>query len=386
AAWNRASATLKPEGTLRRASVARLSASVFLIRAIASSQVRSRSSFCASARALVSTWSPRKKFAVPSRNFNGRKPKMLICDSDLKIPPMVPTMAFQTVETPWSTVSSNTPKVLMIGNVALNTGKSACDSADTTIVIGTKSASTGSDSAFRSDVRMPTGVSACPTVALNCRSCSPAAAPCSLSHARTRPIRVALRSRQIRRSRRRIGRARKLNEDAHKLHQIAQDGRVLGHRGELRIHFIPPLGEAAEETAHSLQLTQRLLVLALQFTRLRLHRGDPERYAQLPFLEPGRAQELQHRSRPAAQHVPRDDSLATVDDAGNLIKRSPSRPGRAALVLRRAQGSNAEECSESPEHPFAKRQLGPEFKLPVLRRLTELPRRCCRIREHLDHG
>src|SRR5690606_3111085 len=32
------------------------------------------------------------------------------------------------------------------------------------------------------------------------------------------------------------------------------------------------------------------------------------------------------------------------------------------------------------------RQLGPEFELPVLRRLTELPRRRCRIREHLDHG
>src|SRR5690606_6828107 len=77
--------------------------------------------------------------------------------------------------------------------------------------------------------------------------------------------------------------------------------------------------------------------------------------------------------RTTAQHVPRDNGFATVDDAGDLIKRSPSRPGRAALVLRRAQGPNAEECSESPEHPFATRPLGDEILGDRPRVLDRLP-------------
>src|SRR5690606_30066463 len=53
--------------------------------------------------------------------------------------------------------------------------------------------------------------------------------------------------------------------------------------------------------------------------------------------EPGRAQELQHRGRPAAQHVPRDNGLATVDDAGDFIGRPPTSPWRTRLEPRQAE-------------------------------------------------
>src|SRR5690606_31092418 len=56
-------------------------------------------------------------------------------------------------------------------------------------------------------------------------------------------------------------------------------------------------------------------------------------------LEPRRAQELQHRGRPAAQHVPWDDRLSTVDDAGDFIGRSPTGPWRAGLVPRQAENA-----------------------------------------------
>src|SRR5690606_4515367 len=44
-----------------------------------------------------------------------------------------------------------------------------------------------------------------------------------------------------------------------------------------------------------------------------------------------RAQELQYRGRPAAQHVPRNNGLATVDDAGNLVRGAPASPWSAGL-------------------------------------------------------
>src|SRR5690606_2466716 len=58
------------------------------------------------------------------------------------------------------------------------------------------------------------------------------------------------------------------------------------------------------------------------------------------LLEPGRAQELQHRGRSAAQHVPRDDSLAAMDDAGDLIRGAPAGPWRAGLVSRQAEDTS----------------------------------------------
>src|SRR5690606_32252079 len=54
-------------------------------------------------------------------------------------------------------------------------------------------------------------------------------------------------------------------------------------------------------------------------------------------LEPGRAQELQHRGRPATQHVPRDNGLATVNDAGDLVRGAPAGPGGAGLESRQAE-------------------------------------------------
>src|SRR5690606_24668548 len=44
-----------------------------------------------------------------------------------------------------------------------------------------------------------------------------------------------------------------------------------------------------------------------------------------------------HRGRPAAQHVPWDDRLSTVDDAGDFIGRSPTGPWRAGLESRQAE-------------------------------------------------
>src|SRR5690606_15900796 len=54
---------------------------------------------------------------------------------------------------------------------------------------------------------------------------------------------------------------------------------------------------------------------------------------------PRRAQELQHRGRPAAQHIPRENGLATVDDACNLVRWAPAGPGGAGLVARQPQAT-----------------------------------------------
>src|SRR5690606_14476892 len=68
-----------------------------------------------------------------------------------------------------------------------------------------------------------------------------------------------------------------------------------------------------------------------QETRVEVGRGCARQAAKglwdVARLEPGRAQELQHRGRPAAQHVPRDNGLATVDDAGDLVRGAPAGPG-----------------------------------------------------------
>src|SRR5690606_29131097 len=54
-------------------------------------------------------------------------------------------------------------------------------------------------------------------------------------------------------------------------------------------------------------------------------------------LEPGRTQEFQHRGRPAAQHIPRNDSLAAMDDASDFIGRPPTSPWRTRLEPRQAE-------------------------------------------------
>src|SRR5690606_21072494 len=78
-----------------------------------------------------------------------------------------------------------------------------------------------------------------------------------------------------------------------------------------------------------------------QETRVGLGKGCARQAAKVrrdvARLEPGRTQELQHRGRPAAQHVPWDDRLSTVDDAGDLIGRPPTGPWRAELESRQAE-------------------------------------------------
>src|SRR5690606_23398148 len=54
-------------------------------------------------------------------------------------------------------------------------------------------------------------------------------------------------------------------------------------------------------------------------------------------LEPGRAQELQHRGRPAAQHVPRDNGLPAMDDASHLVGGAPAGPWRPILETGQAE-------------------------------------------------
>src|SRR5690606_2600605 len=46
-----------------------------------------------------------------------------------------------------------------------------------------------------------------------------------------------------------------------------------------------------------------------------------------------------HRGRTTAQHIPRDNGLATVDDACNLVRGAPTGPGGAGLVAWQPQAT-----------------------------------------------
>src|SRR5690606_14347310 len=78
-----------------------------------------------------------------------------------------------------------------------------------------------------------------------------------------------------------------------------------------------------------------------QETRVRLGKGCARQTTNgrrdVARLEPGRTQELQHRGRTTAQHVPWNDRFATMDDAGDLIRGAPTGPWRAGLESRQAE-------------------------------------------------
>src|SRR5690606_17340686 len=78
-------------------------------------------------------------------------------------------------------------------------------------------------------------------------------------------------------------------------------------------------------------------------TRVRLGKGCASQATKgrrdVAGLKPGRTEELQHRGGTTAQHVPRDNGLATVDDACNLVRGAPAGPGGAGLVARQPQAT-----------------------------------------------
>src|SRR5690606_36173475 len=78
-----------------------------------------------------------------------------------------------------------------------------------------------------------------------------------------------------------------------------------------------------------------------QETRVGLGKGCARQAAKglrdVARLEPGRAQDRQHPARRTAQHVPRDNSRAAMDDAGDLIGRPPTGPWRSGLESRQAE-------------------------------------------------
>src|SRR5690606_35340900 len=122
-------------------------------------------------------------------------------------------------------------------------------------------------------------------------------------------------------------------------------------------------GQTAEDSAHLCELPERLFIELHHPVGFGLHCRGTKRHAEFTTLEPGRTKEFEHRPRALAEHVGGDDGLLAMDDAGDFVEGPPPCPGSAALIPGQ----------------------GPELKLPVLRRLTKLPRRCCRIREHSNH-
>src|SRR5690606_27866286 len=93
-------------------------------------------------------------------------------------------------------------------------------------------------------------------------------------------------------------------------------------------------------------------------------------------LEPWRAQELQHRGRPAAQHVPRDDSLAAMDDAGDLIGRPPTGPWRAGLES--GQSEDASDIARPVDVKFVRARRRVELAQVADKRCLNFRRQLCK--------
>src|SRR5690606_39136245 len=112
-------------------------------------------------------------------------------------------------------------------------------------------------------------------------------------------------------------------------------------------------------------------------------RGHPSR------LKSGSAKKLKHRAWAPAKHIPGNDSLATVDDAGDLIRGTPTGPRSSVLVPRRTKklmsaytrGQNEFPARHSLFEPARRRDVGvpkerrPSGRIePPKRRMNSLKR------------